>query len=171
MRTRSVTFSPTFRSTLNPQTEKAAAILAAIQPLKTAPTNGIAIPGERTHKQRNYAFCANPECAEDGQEFRFEIEHTLMPCPKCGATKPPFVGMLAKTHLLVRDRKGHIEGTGGLRYRIACDTQNKRHRISTITNHELATGERDICNCIDCLTEANRINAGSVAGYSLESEG
>ena len=170
MRMKSVTIHPVFRSAVTPQTAQASAILAAMQPLPTKTTNGIAIPEERTHKQRNYAFCANIECAENGQEFRFEIENTLMPCPKCGATKPPMVGMLAKTHLLVRDRKGHIEGYGGLRYRIACDTENKRHRISTLTNHELATGDRTICNCIDCLTEANRINAGS-AGYSLESKG
>lgn len=170
MRTRSVTFNPMFRSTLSPNAEKAAAILAAMSPVKPQATNGIAIPGERTHKQRNYAFCANPECAEDGQEFRFEVEHTLMPCPKCGATEAPFVGMLAKTHLLVRDKLGHIKGTGGLRYRIACDTENKRYSISTATNHELATGERNICNCIDCLTEANKINAGST-GYSLEAKG
>ena len=142
MRMRSVTIHPVFKSAVTPQTAQASAILAAMQPLPTKTTNGIAIPEERTHKQRNYAFCANIECAENGQEFRFEIENTLMPCPKCGATKPPMVGMLAKTHLLVRDRKGHIEGQGGVRYRIACDTENKRHRISTITNHARATGER-----------------------------
>lgn len=170
MRMKSVTIHPLFKSVATAQTAQASAVLAAMQPLPTKATNGIAIPEERTHKQRNYAFCANPECVEDGHEFRFEIENTLMPCPKCGATKPPMVGMLAKTHLLVRDRKGHIEGASGLRYRIACDTENKRHRISTLTNHELATGDRTICNCIDCLTEANRINAGS-AGYALESKG
>ena len=170
MRMKSVTIHPVFRSAVTPQTAQASAILAAMQPLPTKTTNGIAIPEERTHKQRNYAFCANIECAENGQEFRFEIENTLMPCPKCGATKPPMVGMLAKTHLLVRDRKGHIEGQGGLCFHDAAATENKRHRISTLTNHELATGDRTICNCIDCLTEANRINAGS-AGYSLESKG
>lgn len=147
----SVSERPEFRSTLTPN-DPVAAILAAIKPLPMATSDaGIVIPDERTHKQRNFAFCANPECAENGMEFRFEIQQTLVPCPKCGACQAPMVGLLAKTHLLVRDPKGHIVGQGGLRYRIACDHDNKRHYISTIHNHELATADRPTANCLDCL--------------------
>jgi len=149
----SVSNNPAFRSESNPN-DPVAAILAAIKPLPMATSDaGIVIPDERTTRQRNFAFCSNPECSEHGMEFRFEIQNDLVPCPKCGACQAPMVGILAKTHLLVRDPMGHIVGQGGLRYRIGCDVENKRHVISTIYNHELATSDRATANCLDCLVE------------------
>ena len=121
----SVSDNPAFRSELDPS-DPVAALLAAIKPLDMAPGRF---------------------------EFRFEIQNDLVPCPKCGACQAPMVGILAKTHLLVRDPKGHIVGQGGLRYRIGCDIENKRHHISTIYNHELATSDRATANCLDCLVE------------------
>ncbi|AMV31330.1 hypothetical protein VN12_04380 [Pirellula sp. SH-Sr6A] len=160
----SVTAVPAFASKLTEESQRVSEILASIKPLPNATTNsGIVIPNERTHKQPNFAFCANPKCAENGLEFRFQIEDTLMPCPKCGATHAPLVGMLAKTHLLVQDRMGHLVGSGGLRYRIACDTENKRHVISTPENHELATGDRRIANCLDCL----KVTTPDLTGHAL----
>jgi hypothetical protein len=139
-----------------------------ITPIQNDPNaSGIVIPEERSHKQRNYAFCANPACAENGQEFRFEIEHTLSPCPKCGANKPPLIGMVAKVHLMISDRMGPFEGIGGLRYRIACDTKGTREGVSTVTNHELGTDDRSVCNCIDCLKQADRLNVPAKSGISL----
>jgi hypothetical protein len=114
-------------------------------------SSGIAIPSERSIKQRQYAYCANPQCAVGGKEFTFEVEHSYFCCPKCGANKPPLVGMLAKIHLMVQDRNGTFEGIGGLRYRIACDTAHQREHVSTLTNHEMGTADRTVCNCQDCL--------------------
>lgn len=152
MRTRSVTMRSEFRSELTPQSE---AVTRLLKGMSSTPMNsssgGIVIPNERTQKQRNYAFCSNPTCAEDGLEFRFEIEDSLRPCPKCGAYEAPLVGILAKTHLLVQDKKGNFKGQGGIRYRLACDPENKRFVISTVTNHELATSDRKTSNCLDCL--------------------
>ena len=117
-------------------------------------SSGIAIPDERTIKQRNFAYCQNPACAEGGKEFTFEVEHSYFCCPKCGANKPPLVGMIAKIHLMIPDRLGEFEGIGGLRYRIACDTKNKRGHISTVKNHEMGTGDKSVCNCVDCMAAA-----------------
>lgn len=168
MRVRSVTMKPVFRSTLSPQSEEITRILAGIKPLPMATSDaGIVIPETRSHKQRNFAFCSNPECAENGLEFRFEIQDTLMPCPKCGACRAPMVGILAKTHYLVRDKLGHLEGASGLRYRIACDVENKRYSISTPENHELATGDRQTANCLDCLIEADKKNIGLYTGSRM----
>lgn len=152
-----VSLQQPFASSLTPADVALQQHLAKIKPLPMATSkSGVVIPTERSHKQRNYAFCANPACAETndaGQkvEFRFEIEDTLCPCPKCGANEAPIVGILAKTHLLLQDKAGHIRGAGGIRYRIACDRKNERHYISTASNHELATGERSVANCLDCL--------------------
>lgn len=140
----------------------------AIEPLPhDSNTSGIVLPEERSTKQRHYAFCANPACRENGQEFRFEIDQTLVPCPKCGATQAPMVGMLCKTHLLIRDKSGPFAGSSGLRYRMACDPQRKRHHLSTITNHEAFTDDRSICNCEDCLIEANKVNADAIGGIAI----
>ncbi len=169
LRSPSVTTKPIFASKLDPVNEQLAALLAKMKPIGHDSTaSGIVLPETRSHKQRNFAYCNNPECAEAGLEFRFEIEQTLVPCPKCGATKAPMVGMLAKTHLLVRDRKGKLAGIGGLTYRLACDTENKRDSISSIHNHELGTGDRTIANCIDCLVQADRQNVGLVTGHTLQ---
>jgi hypothetical protein len=172
MRHRSVTLKPLFKSTLSPEAEAVAMAIAKIKPLPMKQTSaGIVIPNERSIKQRNFAFCRNPECAEEGCEFRFEVEHTLNPCPKCGADRAPFVGMLAKIHLLVRDRKGPLVCAGGLRYRMACDTEYKRGSISTTENHELGSGAREVCNCVDCLVQADKINVGEYTGSRFMVEG
>lgn len=140
----------------------------AIEPLPPEQkTSGIVLPDERSCKQKHYAFCANPDCRENGQEFRFQIEQTLVPCPKCGATDPPMVGMLCKTHLLIRDKSGPFAGASGLRYRMGCDPQRKRHHLSTITNHEAFTDDRTICNCEECLIEADRVNAEAISGTAI----
>lgn len=155
MRSVSVSTHPVFKSSLENSIDDIA-IAQSARPLPMATSSsGIVIPNERTHKQKNYAFCCNPACAEEGQEFRFEIENTLSPCPKCGAYEAPMVGILAKVHLLVTDRNGPIKGQGGIRYRIACDHTGKRNYISTETNHELATGDRKTANCLDCLKVAS----------------
>jgi hypothetical protein len=172
MRVRSVTMKPVFRSALTPQSEEITRILAGIKPLPMATTDaGIVIPNSRCQKKRNFAYCSNPECAEsrDGvrYEFRFEIEDSLRPCPKCGACRAPMVGILAVTHYLIRDKSGHLEGASGLRYRIACDVENKRHEISTPENHELATGDRGTANCVECLIEADRANVGLYTGSRM----
>lgn len=119
-------------------------------------SSGIAIPSERSIKQRQFAFCSNAQCAVGGKEFTFEVEHSYFCCPKCGANKPPLVGMLAKIHLMVQDRNGPFEGIGGIRYRIACDTGIEREHVSTLTNHEMGTGDKDCCNCVDCLAIAEK---------------
>lgn len=169
LRNPSVTTKPIFASKLDPRAEQLVAALASIKPLGHDTTaSGIVLPETRSHKQRNFAYCNNPECAENGLEFRFEIDQTLVPCPKCGATKAPMVGMLTKTHLVIRDKKGKLEGASGLRYRIACDTENKRDFISTLHNHELGTGDRNTANCIDCLIEADRQNVGLVTGSQIQ---
>lgn len=131
-------------------------------------SHGIILPDERSSKQRNYAFCENHECREinksTGQmdRFHFEVEHSIFCCPKCGANKPPIVGMLAKVHLMVRDKLGEFEGAGGLRYRIACD--KGRGHISTLTNHEAGTDDLSVVTCEDCLEEARRLNAPAQSG-------
>lgn len=169
LRSPSVTTKPIFASKQDPVADHLASLLAKINPLgHDQSASGIVIPETRSRKQRNFAFCCNPECSEMGLEFRFEIQDTLVPCPKCGATKAPLVGMLAKTHLIVRDKRGQLEGAGGLRYRLACDTENKRGSISTIHNHELATGDRTIANCLDCLVQADRENVGLTTGNALQ---
>lgn len=132
-------------------------------------SSGMVLPAERSIKQRNFAYCANPQCAENGREFHFEVEHDLFCCPKCGANRPPVVGMLAKIHLIVQDPRGQFEGVGGIRYRIACDTGKKRESVSTITNHEVGTGDITACNCVDCLAEAKKINAANKTGLLIYS--
>lgn len=165
--------SSTVRSTMPiPKPEQIAPTIPIFQPLPYDTTaSGIVLPDERSHKQRHFAFCANPACRVNGQEFRFEIEHSLVPCPKCGANKPPYVGMLAKIHLSIPDPNGRFEGVGGLKYRIACDTKNSREVISTLTNHELATGDRSVCNCEDCLKVVFKKNIDEIGATIHLSKG
>jgi hypothetical protein len=168
LRSPSVTSKPVFASRFDPVSDAVATMLAGIKPLPNQRTDaGIVIPETRSTKQRNFAYCSNPECAENGLEFRFEVEHTLVPCPKCGATKAPMVGMLAKVHLLVRDKRGPLEGASGLRYRVACDPSGKRATISTMHNHELATDDRGTANCLDCLIAADKANAEQFTGNPI----
>lgn len=119
---------------------------------------GIIIPHDRTTRQPIFAYCRNPDCSDDGKnEFRFTVEDDLFCCPKCGANEPPLVGAYTLIHWLVRDQKGPILGSGGLRYFVACDPN--RHHLATFTNLEAASGDPSCINCPQCLLEAaNRKN-------------
>jgi hypothetical protein len=130
-------------------------------------SNGVHIPAERSIKQRQFAYCTNPECRENGAEYHWEIKHDWTCCPKCGANQAPMVGILAKIHLMVRDKTGPLQGNGGLRYRLACDTKKNREGISTLTNYEVATDQKEVCNCQDCLIEAMKLNVGPRSGIAI----
>ncbi len=108
----------------------------------------ISVPSDHSLRQPARAFCRNPECVETGNKYIFEIKHDKPSCPKCGADRTPYVGLLILTHLLVRDKNGPIQGVGGLRYSIACD--QKRAYLSTLTNKEAATDNQDLFNCTLC---------------------
>lgn len=109
----------------------------------------LVIPSDRTTKQPVKALCRNPECAGEGMYFEFEAQHDRFACPKCGANKPPTIDLLVLTHLLVRNPQGPIEGEGGLRWQIACDT--RRAYLATATNLEAATTAKEVANCPGCL--------------------
>ncbi len=79
----------------------------------------VEVPRDRTNKQPANGFCRNPECQEDGQdEYRFEVHHARVECPKCGANQAPMIGLLVLTHLMIRDGNGPIcarkAGTAGM---------------------------------------------------------
>lgn len=114
----------------------------------------ISVPTDRTIKQPSKAFCRNPACREDGKEFRFNVEHADVSCPKCGADKNPFIGMLNMTHLLVPDAKGPVSGVGGVKYKIACD--ENRAYLATATNNESATDNPKVVNCEGCVAFAEK---------------
>tara|TARA_R110000803_G_scaffold192716_1_gene255609 strand:+ start:210 stop:644 length:435 start_codon:yes stop_codon:yes gene_type:complete len=108
----------------------------------------ISIPADRTVKQPSQGFCRNPACVESGRRYTFEIENNHAACPKCGADRAPFVGLLVLTHLLIQDKDGPIDGDSGLRYLIACDTT--RAYLATVTNKEAATDNESLYNCQGC---------------------
>ena len=110
------------------------------------------VPVDRTIKQPAEGFCRNPECAEDGKEFHFTVEHDLFSCPKCGANTSPMIGVLVLTHLLVRDESGPIIGAGGLRWALACSED--RAYLATATNQEAATDNLHLINCPGCVAGA-----------------
>jgi hypothetical protein len=116
--------------------------------------SGIVIPGDRSVKQQSFGVCMNIACREKStdERFIFPVDHDHFCCPKCGADKPPVAGLLAMIHFLIPDRKGPIEGAGGLRYRLACD--DMRSYLATATNQEAATGELAAANCVGCLVKA-----------------
>lgn len=112
---------------------------------------GILIPSDRTTKQVPRGYCLNPECRERSEDSRYEFEakHDHFACPKCCNTDPMGVGLLVLTHLLVRDQAGPIRGSGGSRWKFACDS--KRAILATETNLEAATGVPEVANCPGCL--------------------
>lgn len=114
----------------------------------------ISVPSDHSLKQPAKGFCRNPECLENDNKYIFEIKHDNPACPKCGADRTPFVGLLILTHLLIRDKSGPIQGVGGLRYSIACD--QKRAYLSTLTNKEAATDNQNIFNCRLCREAMQR---------------
>lgn len=128
---------------------------------------GIAIPRDRTTKQKPRGFCYNPACLEtsDQQRFEFDIEHDHMACPKCGACDPPMVGLLGLTHFLVRNSKGLLRGYGGLRYNVACDP--KRAYLATMTNEEHMTGDSGFVNCLGCVAEIEKQKMAPQQGSPL----
>ena len=114
---------------------------------------GIMIPRDRSTRQPVLAYCRNPECRENGNEFEFLTENDRFCCPKCGADEPRFVGIKTLIHFLIPDRDGPISGSGS-NYFIACDT--RRAYMATFTNLEQCTGDPACANCPDCLAEAVR---------------
>lgn len=128
--------------------------------------SGIVIPGDRSVKQQAWGVCMNIPCREKStdERFTFPLDHDHLACPKCGADKPPMVGLLSLIHFLVPDAKGPIEGMGGLRYRLACDSM--RAYLATHTNQEAATGELAAANCLGCLAEAEKLKLNR-AGFAM----
>ena len=128
---------------------------------------GITIPRDRTTRQPARGFCFNPECLEDSDNdrFEFDVEHDKFCCPKCGNNRPPGVGLLVLTHLLIRDNKGPIHGDMGLSYRLAC--HKDRAYLATVTNMEAATGDPEFCNCAGCLKVAEEMKLTMPQGIAL----
>ena len=128
---------------------------------------GILIPRDRTTRQQARGYCLNPECREDSDQYRFEfdVEHDKFCCPKCGNDRPPGVGLLVLTHLLIRDRKGPIHGDMGQSYRLAC--HKDRAYLATVSNLEAATGDPQFCNCPGCLKVATEMKLTIPQGVEL----
>lgn len=127
---------------------------------------GIAVPQDRTLKQPVKGFCRNPRCQEkSNQEFQFKVENDLFACPKCGADRPPTVGVLVLTHLIIPQKNGPIIGKGGTQHRLACD--DTRAYLATATNLEAASDNPNVANCPDCIKEADRLNLRSATGRRL----
>ena len=123
-------------------------------------------PTGRTEKQPLVGFCQNPTCLVDGERFEFNVNHFPVTCPKCGADRAPYVGVLALVHLLVQDPQGKVRGAGGVRYRVACEAG--RAHLATPTNQEAMTGDPTACNCPGCLKVATDLNLIlPVHGYML----
>lgn len=120
-------------------------------------STGVAVPHDRTTKQPLRGYCLNSACLEDPQHSRFEFEahNDHFTCPKCGADSPLMVGLLTLTHLLLPDPAGKILGSGGQRYRFACD--GERTILATETNNEAATGVLELVNCPGCLKAAESL--------------
>lgn len=134
--------------------------------------SGIALPDDRTIAQPSIGFCRNPQCREvSNQEFTFAVEHGWFSCPKCGANKPPMVGLLTLTHLLTPDKQGPILGDSGIRYKIACAT--KRAYLATATNQEAATDNPAFVNCLGCVEQIRKLNIKQPIGMAIgvESKG
>jgi len=128
----------------------------------------ITVPEDRTLRQPATAFCRNPECLENGKRFLFEIEHDNPACPKCGANRQPMIGLIVLTHLLVRDKSGPVEGHGGLRYSLACNTP--RAYLATATNLEAATDSAELYNCPGCAQSFKKQANYASQGATLHTE-
>lgn len=110
------------------------------------------VPVDRSSKQPARGYCFNPACREKPEDSRYEFDigpDDKLCCDKCGSDSPLMVGLLVLVHLLILDRDGPILGSGGLRYRFACDKQ--RSHLATATNMEAATGDPGSANCQGCL--------------------
>lgn len=129
--------------------------------------SGILIPRDRTKRQPARGYCYNPECREDSDQdrFEFDVEHDRFCCPKCGNDRPPGVGLLVLTHLMIRDPSGPIHGDMGQNYMLACD--QKRAYLATVTNLEAATGDPAYCNCPGCLKVAEERKLTTPQGLAL----
>lgn len=124
------------------------------------------MPEDRVVSQPATGFCRNPQCAVNGQEFTFPVEHDLFACPKCGANKAPMVGVMVLTHLLIPHERGPIEGGGGLRYVIGCD--DERAYLATVTNLEAATDNVEVANCPGCLAKAEQLGIKQASGWAYK---
>jgi rubredoxin len=121
----------------------------------------------RTVKQPVVFRCPNPECNDSPltkSYFEFESDEPI--CPKCGVG-PPYVQPRVLIHLMVKDKKGRIEGQYGQRYAIACD--RRRDYIATPDNSEAASGDPIAVNCPGCLASPEGI-AKLAAGQGIRSQ-
>lgn len=117
---------------------------------------GIIIPDDRTSKQPATGYCLNPTCAPSGQlRFDFPLKHNRLGCPKCGANKPPLVGLLVLVHYLIANPLGEIEGMWGRRFSLGCD--EIRAYLATTSNLEAATASIEAVTCPGCLKAAKKI--------------
>ena len=128
---------------------------------------GIAVPRDRTIKQQARGYCLNPECRENSNDERFEfpVDHDHYACPKCGNDKPPYVGLLVLTHLIIPDKQGRIVGEMNRQYRFACD--ERRAHLATATNLEAVTGDPQYATCLGCLAEIERLGIGKPQGSEV----
>ena len=75
------------------------------------------------------------------------------------------VGLLVLIHLLIRDQRGPIMGSEGVRYRFACDSG--RVVLATPTNLEAATGDPSAANCPGCLKAKHDEKIDRIQGAKL----
>lgn len=113
------------------------------------------VPPDRSTRNTCVGFCRNPKCRVDGNQFKFEVRHHHIVCPKCGANQEPMVGLITLIHFLVQVDGGPLRGQGGIPYALACD--EKRAYLATISNDEAATGDIDVANCPQCLENAAKL--------------
>lgn len=126
----------------------------------------VLIGKDRTIKQPVRAFCRNPKCRKTmGVDFEFQVEHDRFCCPKCGADREPFIGVLSLTHHLVPDPKGPIVGLGGRRFKLGCET--RRAYLATATNNESATDQPPYVNCPGCLEAIRKLGIVDPTGTPI----
>ena len=124
--------------------------------------SGIFLPHDRSVKQPALGYCSRPECRnEDNTEFRFEVEHDHMACPKCGCDTYPTVGPLVLIHWIIPKEGGPITNGQGQTFALACST--KRAYLATADNKEAATDQPQQVTCQGCLKAATKHFEKSVA--------
>lgn len=124
------------------------------------------IPKDRSRSQPIRAWCANPLCAERADKrLEWNVTGDLVQCPKCKASRSPYVGIYVLIHLLVPADDGPIAGSGGRRWAIACDPT--RAHLATGTNQEAATDDPEAANCPGCLRVAEDRGIASPSGILL----